>query len=230
MKVANYFLFFGVLGSFLLAGSQAKAARPLNTDDAGIVERGAFELEMGYDFSRDEDHTQNQSLGISIKHGLIQRLDLCVALPYDIQPEEEFGDAQIGAKYLLSKETGNLPALSLTFGCELGSSDFALTGIASKEIHDLVFHINLCYAVSGLKGEDGETIYAGAIEHGFSKSLTLVAEVVGEADTEENALEALIGGNFPISEKVVIDFGIGRGFNTVSAKEGKATIGITCEF
>jgi hypothetical protein len=58
----------------------------------------------------------------------------------------------------------------------------------------------------------------------------LVTELVGLTDTEENALEALIGGNFPVSEKVVLDFGIGKGFNTVNAKKGKATVGITCEF
>lgn len=230
MKVANYSLVVGVLGLLLFAWSQAEAARPLTTDDAGTVEYGAFELEIGYDLSRDEDHTQNQSLGISLKHGLIQRLDLGVALPYDIKPEEEFGDFQVGIKYLLLKEKGNLPALSLTFGCELGSPDCAFTGIASKEIRDLALHINLGYVASGLKGEDGVAVYAGAIEYVFSKSLTLVAELVGEADADENASEALVGGNYRISEQVVLDLAVGKGFNTVSAKEGKATVGLTYGF
>lgn len=228
--VINYSLLLSVLGLVLLAGSHTKAARPLTTDDAGIVEDGAFELEMGYDLSRDEDHTQNQTLGISIKHGLIQRLDLCVALPYDIQPEEKFGDAQVGIKYLLSKETGNLPALSLSFGCELGRPDCALTGIASREFGDLALHINLGYGASGLKGEDGVTVCAGAIECALSKSFTLVAELVDELDADENALEALVGGNYRISEQVVLDLAVGKGFNTASAKEGKATLGLTYGF
>jgi hypothetical protein len=229
-SLPNHFWVVGVLGLLVFAWSQAEAARPLTTDDAGTVGGGAFELEMGYDFSRDEDHTQNQSLGVSIKHGLIQRLDLCLALPYQIQPDEEFGDAQIGIKYLLSEETGNLPAFSLTLACESGRPDCALTGIASREIGDLALHINLGYMASGLKGEDGVMLCAGAIECALSKSSTLVAELVGELDSDENALEALVGGNYRISEQVVLDLGIGRGFNTVSAKEGKATLGLTYGF
>lgn len=229
-NLPNHFWVVGVLGLLVFAWSQAEAARPLTTDDAGTVEGGAFELEIGYDFSRDEDHTQNQSLGISIKHGLIHRLDLCIALPYHIQPEEEFGDAQVGIKYLLSEETGNLPAFSLTLACESGGQGCALTGIASREIGDLVLHVNLGYMASGLKGEDGVAVCAGAIEYVLSKSVTLVGELVGEVDADENALEALVGGNYRISEQVVLDLAVGKGFNTVSAKEGKATLGLTYGF
>jgi len=229
-NLPNHFLVVGVLGLLVFSWSQAEAARPLTTDDAGTVKEGASELEMSYDLSRDEDQTQNQTLGISIKHGLIQRLDLCIALPYHIQPEEEFGDAQVGIKYLLSKETGNLPAFSLSFGCKSGRPDCALTGIASKEVGDLVLHVNLGYMASGLKREDGVAVCAGAVECALSKSSTLVAELVGEVDADENALEALVGGNYRISEQMVLDFAVGKGFNRGSAKEGRATLGLTYGF
>jgi hypothetical protein len=230
LKVGSYYLLGGVLSFVIFPWLQAEAARPLATDDAGTVERGAFELEMGYDFSKDEDHTQNQSLGISLKYGVIERLDLGIGLPYEIKPEEEFGNAEAGLKYLLLKEKKTLPALSLTFAYESGSSEYALTGIGSKKVGDLIIHINLGYITSDIEGDHGMTVYAGAIEYALSKGLTLVTELVGQVDIDENALEGLVGGNYQISEQVVLDFAIGKGFYGVSAKEGKATLGLTCGF
>ena len=230
LKIGGFTLILVLWGFVLFPWPQVEAARPLTADDVGTVERGAFELEMGYDLARDEDHTQNQSLGMSLKHGLIQRFDLCIALPYQIKPDEEFGDAEVGIKYLLLRETGNLPALCLTFGCELGSPECALAGVASKEIGYLALHINLGYMASGFTGEDGMTVYAGAIEYALSKSFTLAAELAGEADAHENVSEALVGGNYRIFEQVVLDFAVGKGVDGATAKEGKATLGLTYGF
>ena len=219
-----------VLLVFLFSASpQVKAARPLTTDDAGTVELGVFETEFGYEIPQNKDNAQSQSLSISLKHGLSQRLDFGISFPYEIKPERGLGEAEAGIKFFLSKEKENLPALSLTFAFGLGSSEYTLNGIMSKELGNLLVHLNLGYIATGIVTEEGITTYSGAIELPLGKKLTLVAELVGETDTGRSSSEGLIGGNFQVIKDMTLDFGIGKGFDKANS-EWKTILGITYGF
>ena len=56
------------------------AARPLSTDDAGTVEKGAFEIEFGTEYVKAVDNETNLSL--VIKRGILDNLDLGVEIHY----------------------------------------------------------------------------------------------------------------------------------------------------
>lgn len=222
-----------ILGILFLA-SQCFAARPLTTDDAGTVDRGAFETEVGYDYAEYQDDGESQSIGVSLKHGLTEKFDFCVGVPYEIETEEGegLGGAEVGVKFALLKEKEKFPGVSLTFSSGFGASEYALNGILTKEMGKLVVHLNLGYMATGEVGEKGVTTYSGAIELPLGEKLVLVGEIVGEADAYSNTedpLEGLLGGNLEVLEALSFDLGIGIGFNDVSP-EWRTTVGLTYGF
>lgn len=215
----------------LLFASPGFAARPLATDDAGTVDRGAFETEVGYDYAEYQDE-QTQSIGVFLKHGLTEKFDFCVGVPYEIEPEDALGSAGLGVKFAFFQEEENSPAVSLTFSYGIGASEYTLNGILTKEIWQLVIHLNLGHVATGDLTEKGVTTYSGAIEFPLGESLVLVGEIVGEADAysdTDDPIEGLFGGNWGIRESLTFDLGIGFGFNDLSP-DWKMTAGLTCGF
>lgn len=224
MKVNIFSLITVMLSLVFFIFSEVNAARPLATDDAETVEPGIFEVELGYEFSKNKDQTQ--SLEFSLKHGLSERLDLSIAFPYEIAPEKGLGKAEVEMKFSLLKEKSSLPALSLTFAYGFGTPEYTLNGIMTKGIGGLTVHLNLGYMTAGEAGKTGTTTYSGAIEYNIGERFVLAAEIVGKVDGERSS-EGLVGGRFSISESLAIDLGIGKGFNS---PEWKTTLGLTYEF
>jgi hypothetical protein len=56
--------------------SPAFAARPLTTDDAGTVEKGKFQVETGFDFTRQDNHDRGYDPSWTLAYGLSERVDL----------------------------------------------------------------------------------------------------------------------------------------------------------
>ncbi|MBU2600391.1 hypothetical protein KJ849_07435 [bacterium] len=215
-----------MLGVLFLA-SQSFAARPLTTDDAGIVEKGTFELERGYDYTKNQNNTESQTTGLSLKHGLTDRLDFGLAFPYEIKPNKGLGSAELGVKFSLLKEKEGLPGLSSTFSYQVGVLAYTLNMILSKGFGSLTCHLNIGFEATGQVTERGITTYSGAVEYSAIKeNLNLVAEVMGN---EDNLLMGLIGTNFQAFKGVTSDIGLQFGFNNDSPKSG-LTIGLTTEF
>ncbi len=220
-----------ILGILLFA-SPCFAARPLSTDDAGTVDRETFETEVGHDFAKYQDAGESQLIGVSLKHGLTEKFDFCVGVPYEIEPEEGLGGTEVGVKFALLKEKENVPGASLTFSSGFGASEYALNGILTRGIWQLVVHLNLGYEATGEVGEKGVTTYSGAIELPLGEKLVLVGEIVGEADAysdTKDPLEGLLGGNLGVLEALSFDLGVGIGFNDVSS-EWRTTAGLTYGF
>ena len=220
-----------LLGILLFFASPGFAARPLSTDDAGTVDRGAFETEVGYNYAEYQD-SEIQSIGISLKHGLTEKFDFCIGVPYEVKPEEGLSGAELGVKFALLKEKENFPAVSLTFSSGFGASEYALNSILTKEIRQLVIHLNFGYVATGVVTEKGVTTYSGAIEFPLGESLVLVGEIVGEADAyseTDDPIEGLFGGNLEILEALTFDLGVDFGFNDVSP-DWRMTVGLTYGF
>src|SRR4030042_4139791 len=58
------------------------AARPLPTDDAGTVEKGKFQVETGFDFTRQDNHDKKFTPSMTLTYGLFERMDLGVGTAY----------------------------------------------------------------------------------------------------------------------------------------------------
>ena len=77
------------------------AAHPLTTDDIGIVEMGKYEMEIGYDNCKNQGQLRNHSCGLSLKHGISQKLDNGVSFPFHIEPKpaERLGKVSLSLKF-----------------------------------------------------------------------------------------------------------------------------------
>jgi len=155
---------------FLIAGSSF-AARPLETDDAGTVDPGSVEVELGVAFQSDSS-AELLETPIGIKTGVFPWLD--VGLGFGWQRLHEAGvtesgitDLEMGAKWNFLCETNGLPAMSLTAGVKLptadkgkglgsGETDWDVTVVLSKALTErLTGHLNAGYGFIGCPtGED----------------------------------------------------------------------------
>jgi len=210
-------LFFAVL---VCAGAaQARAAYPLATDDAGTVSRGGYELEAGYDSAKDAENLTNQSSAFSFKHGVTEKMDLGLALPYQIHPAgaEKLGAASLALKFSLVRD---IAAVSLSN--ELGEKDYFLNAIYSKEFSAVKLHLNAGYLSTGDETAKGAG-YGLALEYPMGK-----LEAVGEAQGHEGGEgEALAGLRYRIKDALFVAGGLARDF---SHGHTRLTAGLHFEF
>jgi hypothetical protein len=175
----------------------AHAGRPLTTDDAWTVEKGVFQLEMGLDVARQDNHDKEYTPSLTLAYGLLDRMDLGIGIGYlFVRPEEGdnesgFGDTQLKLKYRLVDEKEWLPALTVAGklkiptasdkkGLGTGEADFGINAIATKNITKrLVLHANLGYTFIGEDGANNEMNYSLGSQFVLTDKWSLVGEIVG---------------------------------------------------
>ncbi len=201
-------LFFSV---FALYG-----ARPFNTDDAGTVSAGEYELEMGCDFWSDQ-----ASLGLGFKHGITERMDLGVGLGFDITPagEERFSGAEFGWKFAIVPDL-----FSTSITATQGLSAYSLNGIITNCFGPAELDINLGYDATGIQEEAGSISFGIALQYGLGL-LDFGLETQGDKD----GFQTWLGGvRYHIRDGLAIDVGIFGSFN--DDLFGSATAGLHYEF
>jgi hypothetical protein len=112
-----------------------------------------------------------------------------------------FGDTEVTLTYLLSRETGSLPAFAVAGELKLpttknpiigtGGTDFRVVGIASKRFGRLDVHANAGYTfVGSSKGVHFGNVYdfALAAEYAAAPRLTLMTEVLGTVSSGKESL------------------------------------------
>ncbi|MEO0293052.1 MAG: hypothetical protein ABIN61_02380 [candidate division WOR-3 bacterium] len=199
-------------------------ARPLSVDDAKVVEKGIYEVELGYDFSNTGNDIGNRSIGLSIKHGITERFDFGIGIPYNIEPDDGLSDVEFAMKLALFNR--KILAGSFVVGYVPGESGYTAVGILSVQAGPVVTHINLGYTALPELRED-VAVYGVAVEYPLSDKITLVSELTGEL--KKGPIEALIGGSFLAFNVLAIDLGIGCGL-TEESSEIKFTLGLTYGF
>ncbi len=208
--------FFFVFSSFLYSG------RPLATDDAETVEKRKFELELGYDLTKNNDNTKNQEIGISLKYGITDWLDLAISAPFVIEENDlnvnEWRRIEIGAKFAIFKETDKFPGFSFTISATPNPNErdirYNLKSILSKNFGRTNWHLNLgTYSLKTNSGNENFFTYSTAIEYEICKKLNICGEIVGEINGEK-PVEILIGLNYGINDYIVFDMGFSKGLNS----------------
>ncbi|MGB9677488.1 MAG: transporter [Candidatus Ratteibacteria bacterium] len=226
LKIYAFVISFFFLSTFVYAG------RPLTTDDAETVEKGKFELEIGYDFIKNDKNSQE--LGISLKSGLTEFMDFGISAPFVIEEDgegiNEWGNAEIGAKFSILKEKENRPGFSFTVSAtpnpDDGDKRYGINLILSKNFGKLTTHLN--FGRYSLKTSDeNEDIlnYSGAFEYSINEKFNFVGEIVGE-NNKQNPLELLFGINYATGENLTYDIGISLGLND-DTPDYRITTGIT---
>jgi len=219
----------GFIFLLLLVPSAVFGGRPLSTDDAGVVDRGSYEVELGYDFLNDNTDAESRSMELSIKHGITEKFDLGIGIPYDIEPDNGIDNVELAMKFALFNLKSSAGSFVLNY--EPGTSEYTAVGILTMETGPVVLHINLGYTVLDSDEEEGLVSYAVAVESPVNDKITLVAEVTGELEdgASESPVEALLGLSFRAFDAMAFDFGIGGGLNERSS-EIRFTLGLTYGF
>ncbi len=227
------------------------AARPLSTDDAGVVEKGAYEVEYGVEYINQLDKEINLSL--VLKRGLFENLDLGIEIPYQFinfregSKTDGFSDIKLTTKLNIIKDRTIIPDISLSFSYKVdsanddkslgtGKPEYTITSIFSKAIDEITFHINLGYSFKeDFDDSDNEDTlnYSLASEYRVNDKLNLVGEINGDTVLKrkfnDNSCTALLGFNYAIKEWFVFDLGFGFEISKASP-DFKVTSGLTISF
>lgn len=173
------------------------AARPLTTDDAWTVERGKFQVEMGLDFLREDNHDRGFTPSLTFTYGVLDQMDLGVGSGYLVvhpkegENENGIGDTEVKLKYRLTDEKGwrpafavagllKIPTASEPRGLGSGKTDFTVNTILTKSLTKrLILHLNLGYTFLGEKGADNELNYSLACQFILTEKWALVGEIAG---------------------------------------------------
>jgi hypothetical protein len=234
-----------------LSPSSVFAARPLTTDDTGTVEKGKFQLETGFDFTRQDNHDRELRPSMTLSYGLFERMDMGIGSGYlFVHPEEGkkengFADTELKIKYRLMDEKGWLPSFAVTGKVkkptaseskELGSgkTDFGINVIFTKNLSKRwVFHINAGYTFIGEHGVNNEFNYSVAGQYILSDKWVLVGEIIGVNNFNgrkgDDPLSGLLGTYYLITDNIVWDAGVEIGMSK-AAPDFRLTTGLTLFF
>jgi len=229
--------------AFLVLSAPAFAARPLNTDDAGTVDLGKFEIETGIEVEKAKNVDETATaFAVQVKYGILKNFDAGIEIPYSASDPSGIGDATVKGKINFAEETESAPAISLGVDIKLmngdkdqglgtGYVDYGINGIFSKELGPVMGHANLGYTIVGTKeGTASENVisYGVAVEYSANDAVNIVGEIFGSSveNASVNPLDAQIGGYWSINDMTRIDGGLAFGLSDASP-EYKATVGIT---
>jgi hypothetical protein len=227
------------------------AARPLTTDDAYTVEKGEFQLESGFDFTRQDNHDKEWSPSMTWSYGLFERMDMGIGSTYlfvnpaEGKNENGFGDTDLKIKYRLIDEEGwmpffaisgnlKMPTASESKGLGSGKTDFGVNAIVTKTLSEkLSLHLNLGHTFVGEDGANNEFNYSLAGQFALTNRWALVGEIAGGNNfngcRKDDSFSGLLGTQYLIREGIVWDAGVEIGMNK-AAPDFRLTTGLTILF
>jgi hypothetical protein len=248
-KKVFLFVFFSSLISF--SSIPAYAARPLSTDDAWTVEKGGFQLEVGFDAVRQDNHDREISPSLKLTYGLFEKMDVGIgsaylfARPKEGENENGLGDTELNLKYRLLDEKDWMPAFALTGkikiptaseskGLGSGKTDVGINTIVMKNLSKRwLFYLNLGYTFVGEHRVNNEFNYSAAAQFIVTDKWVLVGEMVGVNNLNgrhgDDPFSGLIGTYYSITDKIIWDGGLEIGMNK-AAPDFRLTTGLTWLF
>ena len=231
--------------------SRAWAIRPLSTDDAGTVEKGKFQIETGFDISREDNHDREIAPLITFSYGLLDNIDVGVGISYIFyrpkkgDNEDGLDDTELKLKYRILDEKEGLPAFALSAtmkfptasekkGLGSGKADLGFNTILTKNLSKRwVVHVNLGYTLMGEHGADNEFNYSAAVQFVLSDRWCLVGEIGGvnnfNGHKRDDPFSGLLGAYYLFRNDIVWDVGVEIGMNR-AAPDFRLTTGFTLLF
>jgi hypothetical protein len=193
----------------------AFAARPLLTDDAGTVGKGAFQVELGFEVSdhrTDDDGVvtkEDKTSGTAtLSYGILKNLDVLLGMPYEkkkiredgdtIQNEDGLADMTLEAKWRFFEKDGfalalkpgvSFPTGNHNKGLGTGRMTYGALFIATQDIGPVSFHLNAGYRRNENKTDERKDLWGGDIAGvvTVAKPLKLVANVGTKTNTDRTA-------------------------------------------
>ncbi len=240
----------------VLAAGTVFAARPLAVDDAGVVDMGQVELELGAVVVHDST-CDALEIPVGLTVGVLPNIAVGIGLGGQLEErshiagkdhESGFGDLVLGAKWGFFSETNGLPAQALSLsvkfptadddkGLGSGEIDYDLMWIASKMLTETVgLHLNAGYTWVGEPGgEDvGDIVhYGSAVDVQLNATVQWVGEVFAEKELQSDTqtiIQYNTGFRWAASNALILDVAAGSSLHGDDAPDFTATIGLTWAF
>jgi hypothetical protein len=231
---------------FFFFTSNTWAARPLATNDAGVVDVGTLETEYGYEYVHASNRENNHAVVFTT--GLLKNLDVGIEIPYQFIELEDGGDPDgfsdliLSSKWNVSQGDDALPDFSISFAYKTesgndekslgtGRPEYTLTGIFSKTLEKFTYHVN---AGCSAKHEQEDTFnYGLAVEYAVNDQLNVLGEIAGDTilsgKFDNSTSSGLIGFNYAINGSLTYDAGLKIGISE-SAPDFTILTGLTFAF
>ncbi len=251
VQIIKTSLCFLVSSILLLSSSIVFAARPLMTDDAGTVEKGKFQIEMGFDATRQDNDDREISPSLTLSYGLLERMDLGIGgsslfiHPREGGNEKGLGDTEFKLKYRLLDDKDWIPAFAIagklkiptakeSKGLGSGKTDFNINTIFTKNLSKRwALNLNLGVTFIGEHGSDNEFNYSLAGQFALSDKWAVVGEIFGvnnfNGHKRDDPVSGLVGIQYMLGDNFVLDAGVEIGMNK-AAPDFRLTTGVTFFF
>lgn len=212
--------------------SYSFAARPLTTEDAGVAGNRIFQIEIGTDYTIQDNNDKNYSTVFVPIYGITENIELSLELPYKfIRPnagnnDEGISDINLVSKTLLISEGKINPAFLLKTQIKLsngsqekgtgsGDEDIGFIGVFGKTFEAFTIYANLGYVFVGKKIDNSINnyiVYSISSEYLLTGKFKLVAEIYQESDLhydigafEHHTLNPLIGMSYQLNDSIIFD-------------------------
>ena len=213
----------------------AYAVRPLSTEDASVTDKGELEVEMGFEYTREDNRDNSYNFLIVPCYGLIKKIQVSAEIPFDIiEPKEGssergLGDITLVLKTLFLPETEKIPSLLLKTAVKLatgdedkglgsGDEDVNLILAVTKSIGSTTIYGNIGYSFVGKDCDDllnDYLVYGIAFQYSLSTQLSILGEVYSESESEFNndshTISPLIGVAYKLNDNIRLDTAVKMG-------------------
>jgi hypothetical protein len=225
------------------------AARPLFTEDTETVEKGSFEMELGFDYLRDDNRDKYYLPSTQLKYGPLEKMEIGGTIGYLWRDIHEGGrldgwtDLFAYLKYRLWEEGEYYPAFALKPLLKLPTqtwreptesrrADYALGTIFDKSFGKAALFFDLFYYLIGDPGESDVLSTGMAAEYEFLKGWSAVGEVRYLRNFNTDRKDDPLFLNFGLKKDVdwaVLDAAVNVGLNNAAPDYG-FTVGMTIPF
>ncbi|MGE5252866.1 MAG: transporter [Planctomycetaceae bacterium] len=225
------------------------AARPLFTEDTETVEKRSFEMELGFDFFRENNRDKDYLHAIQLKYGLLDKMEIGGSLGYLWSDVHEGGnldgwtDLFAYLKYRLWEGGEHYPAFALKpllilptqtwrGNTESRRVDYALGGIFDKSFGKVTLFFDIFYYWIGDPAENDVLNTGAALEYKFLEGWSAVGEVRYLDNFNSDRKDDPLFFNFGLKKEVgwaVLDAAVNVGLNKAAPDYG-FTVGLTIPF
>jgi hypothetical protein len=225
------------------------AARPLVTEDTETVEKGSFEMELGFDYLREDNRDKDYLPSIQLKYGLDEKMEIGGTIGYLWSDVHEGGgldgwtDLFTYLKYRLWEGGEYYPAFALKPLLKLPTQtwrentesrrvDYALGGIFDKSFGKVTLFFDIFYYWIGDPAENDVLNTGGALEYKFLEGWSAVGEVRYLDNFNSDRKDDPLFLNFGLKKEVgrlVFDAAVNVGLNSAAPDYG-FTVGVTIPF
>jgi hypothetical protein len=222
------------------------AARPLFTEDTEPVEKGSFEMELGFDYLREDNRDKIYLPSVRLKYGPIEKMEIGGTIGYAFNDVHGGGhpdgwtDLFVHLKYRLWEEGEFYPAFALEPLVKLPTqtwrentasrrADYALGAILDQSFGKVTLYFDLFYYRIEDPGPTDVLNTGMAAEYKFLEGWSAVGEVRYLDNFNSDRKDDPLFLNFGLKKEVgwaVLDAAVNVGLNNAAPDYG-FTVGVT---